>query len=505
MSEYDVRQLEEEDEIEIDLGVLFCDLWKGFKKFWWVFLILCSVLAGLNYARSAAGYVPMYESKISFTVSTQSGYNEANTTYGFYYNQSTAEQLEKLFPYILQTDVMQALIKEELGMDYINGSITAKAVPNSNLFTMKVVSSDGEAARQILEATMKHLPEVTKYVIGETRLNIIQPATTPKNAYNKPSYRRQAMKGFVAGGVVSCALLALYALLRRTIRKEEEFKSVLNMKCLGIVPQVKFKAHKKKIDRSLSILNEKTGRSFREAMRGLSLKLERRMNESEKKVVLVTSTIPGEGKSTAAMNMALALGQKGKKVLLIDMDLRNPTQAKNLKISPKSTGLESVLEGKASAGEAIQLLNQGIYFLGAQKSCKKVSSLLTRPIFGKLIKEYREQMDYIIVDTPPCGTISDAATISEVCDGIVYVIRQDEAKQSQILDGMQQVTSHGTKIIGGILNGAEGSLSGYGYGYGYGYGKYGYGKYGRYGYGKYGYGGYGYGRNGKKTKKGEVK
>ena len=255
MSEYNVQQQQDEDEIVIDLRVLFCDLWKGLKKLWWVFLILCSLMAGMNYVQSAVRYAPMYESKISFTVSTQTGYDETNTSYGFYYNQSTAEQMANLFPYILQSDVMQGLIKEELGTEFVNGNIIANAVPNSNLFTMKVTSSDATAAKQILEATMKHLPDVTKYVIGETKLNIIQPATTPEVSYNKPSYRRKVVKGFLVGVVVSCVILGIYALFRKTIRREEDFREVLNMKCLGVVPQVKFKAHKQKIVRSLVYKN----------------------------------------------------------------------------------------------------------------------------------------------------------------------------------------------------------------------------------------------------------
>lgn len=501
MNEYEIRQREDEEEIEIDLGVLLCDLWKGFKKFWWIFLILCSLLAGMNLTRSILRYRPMYQSQVTFTVSTQSNYDETNTTYAFYYNQSTAEQLEKLFPYILQSDVMQARIKEELGAEAINGSISAEAVPNSNLFTMTVTGSNGKEAKDILEATIKSLPDVTKYVIGETKLNIIQPATTPKTAYNKPNYRREAAKGLAVGMIISVMMLTLYAVFRKTIRKVDDFQSVLNMKCLGVMPQVHFKAHKKSINQDVSIINAKTGRPFRESVKSLSLKLDRQMKEKNQKVILVTSTLPEEGKSTVALNLAMTFAEQGKNVLLIDMDLRNPTQAKNLGIDENAVGLEYVLRGNAAPEEAIQQTEQGIYFLGAQRACPKVSALLTRAALTKLVRKYRPQMDYIILDTPPCGAISDAVTISDVCDGILYVIRQDVAKQGQILDGIQQITSHGAQLLGGILNGVENSLSGYGYHY---YGKYGYG-YGGYGYGKYG--GYGYGKrkDGKKSKKDEEK
>lgn len=429
MSEY-VNKTNNDDEITIDFGVIFCDVWKGFKKFWWIFLIICSFAATLNYSQKALRYTPMYESKVSFTVSTLSNYDETNTSYGFYYNQSTAAQLEKLFPYILQSDIMQALIKEELGTPGINGSITAEAIPNSNLFTIKVVSSDSAAPKEILEATIKHLPEVTKYVIGQTRLNIIQPATTPKEAYNKPDYRIEAVKGFLFGAAVCCLILAAYAFSRKTVKKVDDFQSVLNMKCLGVIPYVKFKAHNKKIDSDVSLLNDKVDRPFIESVKSLSLKTERRMNEDESKVLMVTSTLPNEGKSTAALNLALTLSQTNKKVLLIDMDLRNPTQAQNLKVGPEDALLEKVLKNEITSNEALLKISDTFYFIGAYNSCRNISDLLTRGTLSELICSFRLQMDYIIVDTPPCATVSDALIISEACDSTLYVIRQDAAAES---------------------------------------------------------------------------
>lgn len=475
MNEYNIK---DEEEKVIDLCMVFCDFWKGLKKFWWLLLILCSLTAGGSYVLTVMRYSPMYESKVSFTVSTKMSYDESNTSYGFYYNQSTAEQLADVFPYILHSDIMNEIIQDKIKSGRANGSVDVQAIPKSNLFTMKAVSSEPMDAKELLEVTLKYLPDVTKYVIGETKLNIIQPVTTPDQPYNRPDYRKNVVKGMLLGILMSGVLLVVYALFRKTIRKEDEFREVLNIKCLGTVPQVHFKAHNKQIDHTVSVLNERTGSYFKESIRSIALRVQRRMDENKQKVLLITSTLSDEGKSMLAVNIALALQERGKKVLLMDMDLRNPTLADYFGIKD-FVGIGSVLRESHTIEQGIQRLDQGIYFMGEKETVEKVTRLLTRPVLQKIIERLRDEMDYIIMDAPPCGIVSDAITISDVCDEILYVVRQDQVKHSQAIDAVSTVVSHGVPVLGGVLNGVEHSAIGYGYGYGYG--KYGYGKYGKYG------------------------
>jgi receptor protein-tyrosine kinase len=124
---------------------------------------------------------------------------------------------------------------------------------------------------------------------------------------------------------------------------------------------------------------------------------------------------------------------------------------------------------------------------------------------GNMFAELRNSYDYILVDTPPCGLISDALFIAQHADAAIFVMYQDAVRISRIRNTMDSLMTTDIRILGAVLNGTAQGISGYGYGYGYGgygygygYGKYGYGKYG-YGYGKYGYG-YGYGENHKHKK-----
>ena len=115
-----------------------------------------------------------------------------------------------------------------------------------------------------------------------------------------------------------------------------------------------------------------------------------------------------------------------------------------------------------------------------------------------LILGARSVMDYVIVDIPPCENLGDAAIGVELCEGLLYVIRQDTVKMGRIMDAIEDLSRYEANIYGCILNGAQSGLAGYGYGYGYNYSRYSYSRYSRYGYGRYGYG-YGYGEKKKKT------
>ena len=461
----------EEDELVIDLSVFFYDLWIGFKKFWWIFLIICSAMASLNFYRVRSSYHPMYESKVSFTVSTLMGYDESNTSYGFYYNQSTAEQLANLFPYVLQSDVMHGLVQEELNSSVVNGTVTAKAVPNSNLFTMKAVSSSPELSKQILQATLKHLPEVTKYIIGSTKLNIIQPVTTPQTPSNVPSYKKQVMMGVLVGMGISCVWLGLYALFRKTIRKEADLKEILNLKCLGCIPFLKFKEHKKKqIDTSVSVKNARATRMFEDSFQELALRLSRLSRKTNDHVFMVTSALPNEGKSTVIMNLAYMLADYGHKVLLMDLDLRNLSLHSMLHVTSQFD-----IDMQKPLKEHVVSIEENLDYVGSnQMDTAHISEILSSDWLKKNIELLKEDYDFILVDVPPCGLMNDALVVSSLCDGTLFVIRQDMAKQGQIIDAMQRVSSQGTPIVGGILNGMSGSMSHSGYN-SYGYKKYGYG------------------------------
>ena len=131
------RYSKEQDEVEmeIDLALLLKNFWKSFRSLWWAVVLLALAGAGSCLGYSYLTYEPMYECSATFTVATG---NEDSGSYNFYYSKSTADQLSKTFPYVLDSSFFQSALLEKMGKNTLNGTITSETISNSNLVTMKV-------------------------------------------------------------------------------------------------------------------------------------------------------------------------------------------------------------------------------------------------------------------------------------------------------------------------------------------------------------------------------
>ena len=358
------ERMENQEELEIDLGTLLWNFLQGLARFWWIIVILALLGSAVLYVKNSRFYTPMYRAEASFTVMT-GGTNESTGTesYNFYYDSTTAGQLAKTFPYILSSSLLNDAIEADLGVENINGSISAQAVSDSNLITMTVTSSDPEDAKEILESAIKVYPDVARFVIGDTRFNMINVPTVPTEPYNQPNYTRKVIKGALFGAAAGFFLIALYAFFRKTVQTPDELKNVMNLTCMGNIPQIKSKARKRKQNQLLSIFNKDLSQRFKENILSIELKAEREMEDKEGKILLVTSTCSGEGKSTLALNMAYAAAAHGKKVLFIDGDLRKQVDRRKL-TQKDGNGLFGVIKGKVSLEQAVETDKQsGIRFL----------------------------------------------------------------------------------------------------------------------------------------------
>lgn len=207
-------------------------------------LVLASVMSWLFFYVSARKYTPLYTSKATFTILAAYVDNYAGYSYRYYYNSQTASQMAVTFPYILNSYLLQEIVCEDLGVPYLNGSINAVAIPDTNLFTIMVTSTNPNDAYHILNSVIRNYPKVAEFVIGDTKMNMLSSPKVPTNPTNRPVYSRMTKIGFLAGCVLGCGFIFLYALTRTTIRKVDDVKKILNLECLGVLPVVKFKRRK---------------------------------------------------------------------------------------------------------------------------------------------------------------------------------------------------------------------------------------------------------------------
>jgi receptor protein-tyrosine kinase len=200
------------------------------------------------------------------------------------------------------------------------------------------------------------------------------------------------------------------------------------------------------------------------------------MEEKHEKVILFTSSLPVEGKSTVAANTAMLLSQMNKRVLLIDGDLRIQGLKSTLDVHAESSGLAELLKDGAKKPQFLAVDDSDLVLLAGDTPVRNPVSLLKQDRLHEVLEQLRQQFDYIVIDTPPCIMMADAASLCRYADRVVYVVRQDYASRGQITDGIQIMSDAGAKLAGFVFNRAGASVAG-GYGYHYSYGRgYGYGK-----------------------------
>ena len=196
---------------------------------------------------------------------------------------------------------------------------------------------------------------------------------------------------------------------------------------------------------------------------------------SDIKVIMLTSTTPGEGKSTVSFNLAVSLAEAGKKVIFIDADLRKSVLVGRYKINTSVKGLTHFLSGINKFEEvmyATNVENFNVVFSGPVPP--NPTELLGNKVFKTLIKVLRDLYDYIIIDTPPIGSVIDSAIVAQECDGVAYVMAANDVSYKYAQKGLEQIKKTDCKLLGVVLNKVDMDDNKY-------HGKY-YGKY----YGKYG-------------------
>lgn len=207
-----------------------------------------------------------------------------------------------------------------------------------------------------------------------------------------------------------------------------------------------------------------------EAYRMLRTNIQFSSISREIKIIAVTSSVPGEGKSTTACNYALSLAETGKRVLLIDCDLRKPTIHRKFKIS-NASGLTNILLGEAAAESTICIARDSLSILTSGTLPPNPAEVVGSQRMKDFLHEMEKQYDYIVIDTPPLLAVADGQIISSISDGVLLIVESKKTPKDSVLKSKELLTNVNANILGIILNKCEMShKKGYGYGYGYYYG-----------------------------------
>lgn len=439
----------------------------------WYLVVIVAVLVSMGaYMVSDITYRPAYTTNTTFVVSVR----DSSST--VYQNLSATTSLATVFTEVLNSSILRSTILQELNMTGFDGTITATPMPETNLLTLQVTASDPRTAFLVTQSIIDNHHIVSGQVLGNTILEVLQAPVVPTAPSNPLSSFSIAKKTALLTAIGVCALLAVTSYMRDSIRTRQEASDKLDCRCLGeIHHEQKYKTLKALLrHRKTGILLTKTSTSFHfvESFRKLRRRIEQQMQDG-KQVLLVTSVLENEGKSTVVVNLALSMAMKGKKVLLIDCDLRKPSCYKLLERPRRSPGTIDVIVGKASLEETLtQEKSVPLYTLLEHRSVPSSTNLVGSEGMARLIAQSREQFDMILIDLPPTSAAPDAEALIDQADAALLVVQQNKATAAQINSSISTLDLNRNKLIGCVLNNVYSNpLAGQVYGGGYShYGNY---------------------------------
>lgn len=422
------------------------DRFKIMYKYFYIillFMILCGSLT-LYYVSNQPGY---FESKSIILISNENFKNNIEA---------------KTFVTHLKTRDVLMTVNENLNLEYsyekLLKMINIKIISGTKLIEISTKTSNGKHSKNIIDNLIQVFTEkMTDFYPNENLKIVENPITT-----NKANYMNQNLYtgiGTGLGFIIGTILVLMFGSIDVNIKNHEDLKKYLKMKSLGVIPdnniddentgKKKKKGHQSNItivDNPSSIISE----SFRMIRTNLDF--------LDLKVINITSTTAGEGKSGIITNVGLAFAMIGKKVLIIDCDLRKPVIHKIFSLN-RTLGLTDIILYNRinEANEMIQEYKipnseHKIDVLSAGSKIYNPSELLNSNRFVKLIDKLKEDYDLILIDCPPISLMTDAVIVSKITDGTAYVIEYNRINCAAIQSCIEQLNDVNATVLGGIVN-----------------------------------------------------
>ncbi len=287
----------------------------------------------------------------------------------------------------------------------------------------------------------------------------ITPATAP-DAPSSPNVRRNLALGLLAGLVIGMGVAFGRHALDTKVRSEADIKALSDRPLLSAIPMDKATKGK-----PLTLVTDPHG-MHAEAIRRLRTNLLFVDVTTGKHSFVVTSAMPGEGKTTTIINLALALADAGGRVLLVDGDLRNPSVAKSMGLEG-GVGLTTILLGAAGVDDVVQQWrDSSLYVLPAGQIPPNPSEILGSKPMEVLFDQLTKEFDYVLVDSPPVLPVIDAIVINKLVGGLLFVVAVDRTRKRDLQSAIRQLSTVDVTAAGFALNMvASGPSDPYRYGY----------------------------------------
>jgi succinoglycan biosynthesis transport protein ExoP len=390
---------------------------------------------------------------------------------------------------VARNEYQTAVRREESLKAVMQGQKSEAMTLNTNAVEYNNLKVEVETKRALLDTLLKRNAEtqVTSRLRGErlSNVRVVDRALPPRSRF-RPSYRQNGMLSLFLGAALGVGLAFLLEYLDRSLRTPEQVERVLKLPALGVVRSTHaasraygygyVKRLRKKSagagegeeNAQIELLPHYQPRStIAESYRGFrtALLLSR---AGGVKTIAITSTVPGEGKTSTALNLAVVLAQLGRRVLLVGADLHKARMHEILHISNRA-GLVSILAENLAPSEAAIKINNipGLFVIPSGPNSPNPSALLASDTMTKFMTFASTHFDHVVLDTPPVGPVADALIIGNFCDGVVLLVKGGSTPREQVIRARDKLQRANVRVLGVLINNLADDEPGYGKYYSY--------------------------------------
>ena len=428
-----------------------------FKRIIWIAIaaIIGAVLGRYYYAKT---YVPVYQA-------TSKIYIAGSETTISISDLQLGSTLAKDYQEAFKIWMVHEAVADRLGLNYsssrLSNMVSVKVPTGSHILYITTQANDPEEARLLADTYAEVVQEFVVEKMELRKPQIIEKAQLPQSPISSSS--RQAIKdGAAMGGMLVAMLFTVIFLVDDRVRSADDITNAVDLPVLGSLPM-------QRIDRE-SIYDETTVSSkdsptaairripepdynYTESLNAVCTAISFSGNGLRK--LVITSSGPDEGKTFTSLQLSLSMAKRGKKTLLIDCDLRNSVMQSRyeIQLSGEKVGLAHVLSGQCDLSEAVYATNiNNLSLIPVGELVNTPLALLTSSEFECMLKKLQNDFDIIILDTPPVGSIIDAAEIARCCDGSILIVESRKAHKKLLKEAIHHLEQTDTPILGCIIN-----------------------------------------------------
>lgn len=465
----------------------------------WIVIIALAVGGAVAFGFSKCILPLKYSSHISMYVQSYTGIYEDPQNYQN--NISNSKQLINTYIEVLKDDAVMRAVGEKLEESFdekilnecftlgdegitpasLRSCISITTVTDTSALTVTTTTKNAEVAAAICNFIADVAQDYIHDAVGVGSISTIDTAKVYSNPVS-PNTKKNIMLGAFAGMILSILVIIAIDFFDNTVKDTNVLASKYNKSVIGEVQKFgqedrKHRSRKNYEEEHIKLTDENVPFSIIESYKSIRMNVKFAISTFDKKIVVVSSANPGEGKSTLASNISIATAQSGSKVLLIDADMRKPVQHKIFGIRNKN-GLSSAISKMNSSEECIcKNVMENLDIMPAGPVPPNPSELLSSDTAKHLLEKLSETYDLIIIDTPPVCVVSDALTLSECVAGLIMVVRERKTTYDDVEEANNRIELANMNMLGYILNDVDLKHNGIGYSKKYGYSykyKYGY-------------------------------